>query len=338
MTTSAAVPADSGGGSGTADATTGTPDPAAWRVAVGTARGAAHEERHLPNQDNAKFQAVGPAAGVVAAVADGHGAGRHFRSLTGSMLAVRAACAVVAELTDGGPTLWTAESAGLLRDQLPQAIVGRWRELVARHLAAHPYTAGERSGLDAAGDGPEIPYGSTLLVAVIAAGWLVCAQIGDGDMLAVRPDGGGWIPVDGDERLDGLHTTSLCQAGAVSSFRTAAHDLRTEPALALLLGTDGYGNAQVTHPWQPAVASELAGLAATRDHDWFERQVLVWAERCASATGSGDDTTIALLLAPDSKRLAAAAAPPAGQPAATEVAADVTTQPHRQHRHRWRRR
>jgi hypothetical protein len=154
-----------------------------------------------------------------------------------------------------------------------------------------------------------IPYGSTLLIAVIVGRWLVCAQIGDGDMLAVRPDGGAWSPVSGDERLDGYHTTSLCQRGAVASFRTAAHELRTEPLLALLLGTDGYGNAQVADPWQPAVARDLADLAARHDHRWFERQVPDWADRCASAEGSGDDTTIALLLAPDSVRVAAAAHP-----------------------------
>ena len=39
-------------------------------------------------------------------------------------------------------------------------------------------------------------------------------------------------------------------------------------------------------------------LAAEHDHSWFEHQVPGWAQRCASADGSGDDTTIALLLAP----------------------------------------
>ena len=309
-------------------------DPVAWRVIVGTARGITHETRHLPNQDRAEFRDI-PGGGVVVAVADGHGAVRHFRSSTGSMLAVRAACGVVQELTAEASAPWTDGVAGSLRDQLPRAIVTRWRELVARHLELHPFTADELSALEIAGDRPEIPYGSTLLVAVIAGGWLVCAQIGDGDMLAVRPDGHGWTPVAGDERLDGFHTTSLCQAGAVGSFRTAAYDLQTEPLLALLLGTDGYGNAQASDPWQPEVAKDIAKLAARHDYRWFDRQLPVWAERCASAEGSGDDTTIALLLAPDSVRLAAAARPagesdlpgesdpPAGPPAGIVTTAPV---------------
>jgi hypothetical protein len=277
-----------------------TPETAGWRVSTGTARGAAHAELHLPNEDNVEYQAAGPAGGVVAAVADGHGARRHFRSLAGSLLAVRAGCAVVTELAAGlAPDAageWTAEQAEALRDQLPAAVVTRWRELVARHQAGHPYAPAEQAALDAAGDAPDIPYGSTLLVALVAGGWLVCGQIGDGDMLAVRPDGTALTPVSGDDRLDGFHTTSLCQRGAVGSFRVAAHHLRTEPLLALLLGTDGYGNAQAAGPWQPAVARELAGLAAEHDHGWFTGQVQRWAERCASAQGSRDDTTIALLL------------------------------------------
>ena len=38
---------------------------------------------------------------------------------------------------------------------------------------------------------------------MIAADWLVCAQIGDGDMLAVCPDGRFFYPVAADDRLDG---------------------------------------------------------------------------------------------------------------------------------------
>jgi hypothetical protein len=285
-------------------------DPMAWRVIVGTARGATHDVRGMPNQDSAETQPVAPAGGTVVAVADGHGHGRHFRSATGSRLAVRTACAVVDGLTaEAGGQPWSAEVAATLRDKLPEAIVTRWRDAVAEHLVAHPYTPAELSTLDAAGDGPEIPYGSTLLVALIAEDWLVCAQIGDGDLLAVRPDGGAWSPVAGDDLLDGYRTTSLCQPEAVTAFRAAAHDLRGKPLLALLIGTDGYGNAQVKDSWQPEVARDLAELAVGHDHGWFAEQVPIWAERCASAQGSGDDTTIALLLASDSARLAAAARP-----------------------------
>lgn len=284
--------------------------PVTWRAMTGTARGAAHDARGVPNQDSAESLTIDQADGIVVAVADGHGHDRHFRSAAGSRLAVRTACAVVEKLTaDAGRQPWSPERAAALRDRLPETIVARWREAVALDTAAHPYTAAELSVLEEAGDGPDIPYGSTLIVALIAGSWLICAQIGDGDLLAVRPDGGAWCPVTGDDLLDGYRTTSLCQPGAVSAFRTASHDLRTTPLLALLLSTDGYGNAQAEEPWQPVVARDLAELAARHDHGWFAGQLPAWAERCASAAGSADDTTIALLLAPGSERLAAAARP-----------------------------
>jgi hypothetical protein len=271
---------------------------ATWHVITGSARGAAHKASGRPNQD-AVAREDGPDGAVIVAIADGHGHARHFRSADGSALAVIVACRVAsrmaARLAAGAPG---AEAAALAGQELTQAIVADWRSAVAAQLAVRPYTAKEQSLLDLAEDPPEVGYGSTLLVAMIAADWLVCAQIGDGDMLAVCPDGRSFQPVAADDRLDGLRTTSLCQADAVASFRTGTHDLRKMPLAALLLATDGYGNSQAEEPWQPGVGRDLAELAAEHDHHWFEQQVPGWAQRCASAEGSGDDTTIALLLRP----------------------------------------
>ncbi len=271
------------------------PRVAGWHLVIGSARGAAHRASGLPNQDSAASQTIGGScAAIIVAVADGHGHLRHFRSAEGSALAVdvacRAAVLMAAELSAVTPV-----EEEEIRQELVRTIVTNWRNAVGGHLAERPYTAQEQSALDLA-DGAEVPYGSTLLVAMIAGPWLVCAQIGDGDLLAIRPDGRFFNPVAADDRLDGHRTTSLCQPDAAASFRTSAHDLRETPLLALLLATDGYGNAQAEEPWQPGVGRDLAEFAAEHDHHWFEQQVPGWAQRCASADGSGDDTTIALLL------------------------------------------
>jgi hypothetical protein len=270
----------------------------AWHAIVGSARGFAHHLRGLPNQDAAACH-DGPGGSVIVAIADGHGHPRHFRSAEGSALAVDvaslAAARLAAALSAARPTAATAAEAA--RD-LPRAIVAEWRAAVAEQIVMRPYTKQQRAALDAVGDSPEIPYGSTLLVAMIAGPWLVCAQIGDGDMLGVRPDGGLLYPVPGDDRLEGHQTTSLCQADAETSFRAGAHDLRETPLAAVLIATDGYSNSQAEEPWQPGVARDLAEFAAVHDTKWFEQQVPAWASRCASSEGSGDDTTIALLLAP----------------------------------------
>src|SRR5690349_8942985 len=149
-------------------------------------------------------------------------------------------------------------------------------------------------------------------------------------MLAICPDGRSFAPVLPGALPAGPRTTSLCQPDALDAFRVGVRDLDQEKILALLLATDGYGNSQVADPWQPEVGRDLARLAAERDHHWFARQVPRWAQRCASADGSGDDTTIALLLHPDAMAMAARAGvtakrrPPPGPP---EPATSPPTQP-----------
>ena len=201
----------------TTDNTTG--EVATWQVITGSARGAAHRASGLPNQDAVASQ-DGPGV-VVVAIADGHGHVRHFRSADGAALAVEVACRVAGEAgarlaadTTGDKE---AERAG---QELARAVVSGWRSAVAAQLEARPYTVEEQFILDRSADTHVVPYGSTLLVAVIAAQWLICAQIGDGDMLAVRRRQF-LRPVAGDDRLRAADD-SLCQPDALASFRTGA--------------------------------------------------------------------------------------------------------------------
>jgi hypothetical protein len=292
---------------GTTPAARAAPAPGSgWQVSVGSARGAAHQAADLPNQDAAAYRDPGgPGGAVIVAIADGHGHSRHFRSGSGSALAVDTACRVAAALAaglaarDGHAALSRADVDTAARAQLVPALVRDWRAAVAAHLAEQPFTALEQARLDADGDEPEIPYGATLLVVTVLARWLICAQIGDGDMLAIQPDGRSFSPVPTLEKLGGERTRSLCQPDAQNSFRVAVLDLAAQPLVAVLLATDGYGNSQTADPWQPGVGRDLATFAGEHDHGWFEHQVPGWAQRCASADGSGDDTTIALLVRPD---------------------------------------
>jgi serine/threonine protein phosphatase PrpC len=276
------------------------PQPGAWRVLTATERGAAHHAMGLPNQDAVKALENGPRS-VVVAVADGHGHHRHFRSARGSQLAVAAACQAVPELTatlagrPGG--IEAGEIVRQIHQVLVPAVTARWREAVREDLAAEPITPEEEPSRSP-GDDPVIAYGTTLLVAAVWGEWLLLAQIGDGDILAVTPVGAALLPVPGDPLLDGRHTTSLCSPGAEHSFRAAAVSTALTPLLGVLLATDGYANAQAADGWEDVVGADLAGLISAHPPGWLASQLPVWAGRCASLDGSGDDTTIALLLAP----------------------------------------
>jgi hypothetical protein len=270
--------------------------PGSWQVCTATERGAVHRASGLPNQDAVAAFPIGP-AGTMVAVADGHGHSRHFRSDRGARLAVTVAHRAVHDLAvrlDGLAQASQAEDE--LRGVLVPGIVGHWRDAVHEDVAAEPFTASEDAVRG--DDDATIAYGTTLLIALVWGKWLLLTQIGDGDILAIRPDGTALLPVPGDPQLDGRHTTSLCTPGAERSFRVAAVDTASTPLLGVLLATDGYGNAQVAQEWEAAVSADLAGLIAARPPDWLATQLPLWAARCASLDGSADDTTIALLLSP----------------------------------------
>lgn len=286
--------------------------PGEWGLHTASHTGASHGATGQPNQDAVTSRRIGPDA-LVVAVADGHGNKRHFRSVRGAELAVAIGVQAGAELLDGLEAPDSAERIeSEMRGQLVPAIVTRWREAVRADLDARPLT-GEDEGLRGPGDDELIAYGSTLLLALAWRQWLILAQIGDGDVIGVRPDGSPLRPVPSDPILDGNQTTSLCGPHPEGDFRVRAVDLGQTPLLALLIATDGYGNAQAADPWPEAVSADLAELIGERDPEWFGEQLPVWAGRCASADGSGDDTTIALLIAPGAAaaqqraRLAAAA-------------------------------
>jgi serine/threonine protein phosphatase PrpC len=303
-----------------------------WLVLTASERGASHVASKAPNQDAVANERAG-AEGVVAAVADGHGHSRHLRSARGSKLAVKIGCQVAQELADrlesadaifaqpdaAGTHAATAEEITKLTEEfLVPAVVSRWREAVLADAKADPFTEAEQA-LRHAGDDASIAYGSTLLLAMVLRGWMILAQIGDGDVVGVQADGRAIEPVPADPQLDGLVTTSLCGADPRSDFRVAAVDTSQHRLLAVLLATDGYGNAQVIDRWPSAFSEDLAWMLKDRDVNWLASQLPSWAARCASSDGSADDTTVALLIS------AAKAGQRAGQD--SDVGSEETTIP-----------
>jgi hypothetical protein len=275
-------------------------EPTPWALFGSSVRGASHKASGLPNQDAHRWQVLdGPAHRVlVAAVADGHGHYRHFRSGRGSELAVEEACRCASDLGSELDALDTAGARGeFCQRTLVPTLVRRWNDAVAADRSANPFSSQEEAIRAEGDDDPVIPYGSTLLLAVLADAWIVVAQIGDGDVVALLADGSVTTPVPGDPTLDGRYTTSLCQSSAVNSFRVAVIDRASIAVRGILMATDGYGNAQTADPWPTAVGRDIVGLLDEHGDEWVGEQLPAWTARCASAEGSGDDTTVLLAVA-----------------------------------------
>ena len=226
------------------------------------------------------------------------------RSASGSALAVTVACEAAGELAarlDAFKAAEQLESEAL--GTLAPAITGRWRDAVGDDLAAQPFS-GEEEAPRARGDDALIAYGSTLLLAIAGWKWLALAQIGDGDIVGIQPAGQALLPVPSDPSLDkGFQTTSLCAPRAEEDFRVAVVDLSRTALLGVLLATDGYGNAQ---------ADRSVGQRGQRRPGRDDRRApagVAGPRSCPGRspaaprrTGSADDTTVALLIAPSPHR------------------------------------
>lgn len=288
------------------DATVLADHPASWETYLASAVGADHVRAGMPNQDAiaaTKFEFPDAPGLLVFAVADGHGHARHFRSDRGSKLGVKAGVSAArswAQKLPAGAPISQAAVSELVTD-----VVTTWRELVAADLTQDPLSEAQRATV-LPDDPAEIPYGATLLLGALRPDVAVLAQIGDGEILLVLPDGRHLAPVPADSRLDGTSTTSLCQPDATSAFRAAVVNLARTEVFAVLAATDGYGNAQADADWQQAVAADLVRMGSERGLEWIGGQLSGWVTLCASSRGSGDDSTVALAL-----NGAAVLAPPA---------------------------
>lgn len=148
---------------------------------------------------------------LVAAVADGHGDARHDRSHCGSALAVRAAMEELAAMLPHhvAEGAWSQLRTGF-EANFPRRLGTRWREAVLadnrdRPPAIHP-----------SGDKGEVltRYGTTLLATLAVGDLLLLAQLGDGCVLLVRPDGVVERPLASDGHEVGTVTDSLCSPEA----------------------------------------------------------------------------------------------------------------------------
>jgi serine/threonine protein phosphatase PrpC len=281
-----------------------------WRAVGRSAEGSAHRRGRIPNQDAIRlWNAHGDGQSVIVAVADGHGSAIHFRSATGSRLAVDAAVNVLREvdaaLSSGGA--FDAERERWIREE----IVARWRASCLVDVAEQPFDAAEELRLMGVSVGtaeqlfdPVLAYGSTLLAGLASERLLVVLQIGDGDIITVDAMGQETRPFPRDVRHVANLTTSLCLPTAAEDMRVvglAPGNVSPEPGapVLLLFSTDGYINSFVSaEAFERVVGPQILAQVRERGLSWVG-QVLPRSIRAAAERGSGDDVTVAILTCED---------------------------------------
>jgi hypothetical protein len=226
---------------------------------------------------------------IAVAVADGHGDARHDRSRTGAALAVDAALAEMMALhrmhVDGisRPVLRSD-----FRTDFPRRVTRRWRELVRYDDEwKSPDTL---SPFDLQ-DQPYIRYGTTLLAALIVTDSILVGQIGDGDLLLVRPDGSIESPLPKDPFLTGKETYSLSSPDAHLLWRTATIDRGNGGVL--IAATDGISDSFDGSEGEEffVFIRSLVDRIRTYGEEAVAKAMNGWLDRY-SATASGDDVTL----------------------------------------------
>lgn len=279
---------------------------ARWRVVGQSVRGAAHVRAGIPNQDAIHWLPESSAGlPLILAVADGHGSHKSFRSETGARLAVETAAEVICDFLRGqNQTESLSVTKRAAEEWLPVALTRRWLEAVASHLAARPLSPDELSVLrevhaapaQPASSNPAVAYGTTVLAAAVAAGFILYLQLGDGEILTVSREGEVNRPLPKDGRLFANETTSLCSPDAWRDFRVCFQVMPNAPPALILLSTDGYANSFQDEAGFLKVGSDLldmirntaGGLDMINDHleSWLTE---------STYAGSGDDITVGLI-------------------------------------------
>ncbi|WP_201097384.1 protein phosphatase 2C domain-containing protein [Thiocystis minor] len=271
----------------------------AWRTLRASVRGAAHERAGLPNQDAVRIVRLDAGRALLVSLADGHGSAKSFRSRSGARLAV-----VVAQKVCGH--LFKLDRPSQIKrwaeEQLPLELVRHWLEGVNRSLQRQPFTSAELETLDTAArqqveSYPSLAYGSTLLAVVVAPGFILYLQLGDGDFLTVSAEGEITRPIPQDARLIANETTSLCSPKAWNEVRVRFQTLAGAPPALILAATDGYANAYRDEAGFQQVARDYWELLRDEGEEAVRPHLKDWLNE-ASQQGSGDDITLGLLWRP----------------------------------------
>ena len=203
-------------------------------------RGASHEEDGSCCQDSARVYISENFA--VAAVADGHGSEKHFRSAAGSEMATRVAIRSLCDFEErngGFPEVFRRSERNAARRIAANMICG-WNSEIAAHIRLLPLNERERAVSEKHGGiTNEVMYGATLIVACLFKGGCFGLQIGDGDLCALYR-GGMISPMPEDAKLVGNLTTSLCDNDAIDNFRYFYTDREFD---GVMLSSDGLINS-----------------------------------------------------------------------------------------------
>lgn len=269
-----------------------------WKNTYESVVGKSHLKVKTPNQDAAKSKVIADDI-LISAVADGHGSKKCFRSHLGANFAVEAAIEIMDKIQDKLVKNENELNTKAIGRFYTKQVVKSWREKIDAHLSETPLTEDQYAHLGASDQksifkNNYIIYGSTLLIVLLIKDYIVCYQLGDGDILFISKSKRVSKPIKRDHRHIANDTSSLClnkpeKEFKIKVFRDLKHVLKM-----IILSTDGYSNSFSSENDFLKVGSDLIELTETDGFEVIDDHLKDWIEE-TSNHGSGDDTSVSVI-------------------------------------------
>lgn len=269
-----------------------------WHIINESVIGKSHIKSGLPNQDAVLTKEVSDKV-ILSAVADGHGSKKCFRSDLGAKFAVESAI----EIGENIHSEWLKEDGELNTKKIgkyyTKKIVKKWQNLVGNHIKENAFeedivnrlSVDERKSI---AKNPSMVYGSTLVMVLLIDQYIVCYQLGDGDILFVSKAKKVTRPLMKDKRHIANDTLSLCLNKPEREFKIRVFKDSKNILRMIVLSTDGYANSFSNDSAFQKVGSDLLTLAEEDGVECIDENLKEWLDE-TTELGSGDDITVSIL-------------------------------------------
>lgn len=277
-----------------------------YRTFNTSVQGSSHLERGEHCQDCSAILEFGNNF-QIAAIADGHGGIRHFRSQLGASFAIKSVFETAKLFLGESSVSFSKLFSDTGIKNFKYAVLKKWQAYVKKDWSENPVRESEirwknfsrEFQLDEC-DVLEI-YGTTLIAAISIGTQVLILQIGDGTCIIFRKSGDFQIPLPNEEKFFNV-TDSICNENCKFRHIVLNLDSPLEPIL-ISLSTDGLENSYQNEKHMYKFCKMLVenvitnGMAQTRSE--LRNNFLPYL----ASKGSRDDVSLAFMVTRNSNLL-----------------------------------
>ena len=269
-----------------------------WTNCYESIIGKSHIKAKIKNQDSVLSKVISENI-MISAIADGHGSKKCFRSDLGSKFAVESAIDVIESIKNELIINDNQLNTKALGKFYTKKIICLWNEKIQDHINKNPIdfktiTDIDKSAIESIKKNTTIIYGSTLLIVILIHDYIICYQLGDGDIMLISKAKKVSKPIKKDKRHIGNETSSLCITNAENEFRIRMFRDLNQYLEMIILSTDGYSNSFSSDKDFLKVGYDLIDMQKNDGIEIIEENLKDWIED-TSFNGSGDDTSVSII-------------------------------------------